>query len=75
MIGRLVPWEIAWFLAHGQPAKALRRLRPNSPDFKSGPVPVQAYSVREIVSAFATGFRPFEFSPMACSWNLRAVSE
>jgi SAM-dependent methyltransferase len=57
MTGRLVPWEIAWFLAHGKPGKALRRLRRDGPDFKSGPVPVRNYSVREIATVFAPGFR------------------
>ncbi|MEA3017626.1 MAG: hypothetical protein QOI38_2348 [Sphingomonadales bacterium] len=27
LMGRAVPWEWAWHLAHGQPGKALRRLR------------------------------------------------
>jgi SAM-dependent methyltransferase len=57
MTGRFVPWEIVWFLAHGKPAKALRRLRRDSSDFNSGPVKVRQYSVQEIVSAFAPGFQ------------------
>jgi SAM-dependent methyltransferase len=57
MTGRLVPWEIAWFLAHGRPGKALRRLRRDNPDFNAGPVPVRIYSVGEIASIFAPGFR------------------
>jgi SAM-dependent methyltransferase len=57
MTGRLVPWEIAWFLAHGKPGKALRRLRRDGPDFNRGPVPVRNYSVREIATVFAPGFR------------------
>jgi SAM-dependent methyltransferase len=57
MTGRLVPWEIAWFLAHGRPLKALRRLRRDSPDFNDGPVRVRNYSVRKVVSIFAPGFR------------------
>jgi SAM-dependent methyltransferase len=57
MTGRLVPWEIAWFLAHGKPDKAFRRLRRDSPDFNAGPVSVRNYSMNEIVSVFAPGLR------------------
>lgn len=57
MTGRLVPWEIAWFLAHGKPGKAFRRLRRDSQDSNAGPVPVRNYSVKEIVSVFAPGLR------------------
>jgi hypothetical protein len=58
MTGRLVPWEIAWFLAHGQPGKALRRLRRgNSPDFNAGPVQTRIYPVEEIASVFDPDFR------------------
>jgi SAM-dependent methyltransferase len=57
MTGRMVPWEIAWFLAHGRPAKAVRRLLPGSPDFSAGAVPVRIYSVRETARVFAPGFQ------------------
>ncbi len=57
MTGRLVPWEIAWFLAHGRPDKALRRLRQDNADFNAGPVQVHVYSVGKIASAFAPGFQ------------------
>jgi SAM-dependent methyltransferase len=57
MTGRLVPWEIVWFLAHGKPGKALRRLRRDSPYFNSGPVQVRNYSVKEIAVVFAADFR------------------
>ena len=30
MMGRFVPWEIAWFMGRGEPGKALRRFRGNS---------------------------------------------
>jgi SAM-dependent methyltransferase len=56
MTGRFVPWELAWFLAHGRPAKALRRLRRDSPEFGSGPVKVRQYQVTEIAAAFAPDF-------------------
>jgi len=57
MTGCLVPWEIAWFLAHAEPGKAFRRLRRGNPDFNAGPVPVRNYSVREIADIFAPGFK------------------
>jgi SAM-dependent methyltransferase len=58
MTGRLVPWEIAWFLAHAQPGKALRRLRrDNSPDFNAGPVQARIYPVEKIASVFDPDFR------------------
>jgi ubiquinone/menaquinone biosynthesis C-methylase UbiE len=58
MMGRFVPWEIAWFLAHGEPGKALRRFRGNS-FAPSGPgsVCIQRPSVREIVRAMLPAFR------------------
>jgi ubiquinone/menaquinone biosynthesis C-methylase UbiE len=58
MIGRFVPWEIAWFLAHGEPGKAVRRLRGNS--FRSsdpGTVCIQRPSVREIARVMSPAFR------------------
>ena len=57
MMGRLVPWEIAWFLAHGKPAEAFGRLRRDRGREKAGSVAVRNYSVREIESAFSPGFR------------------
>ncbi len=58
MIGRFVPWEIAWFMARGEPGKAFRRLRANS--FRSsdpGAVCIQRPRVREIVSVMSPAFR------------------
>jgi ubiquinone/menaquinone biosynthesis C-methylase UbiE len=58
MIGRFVPWEIAWFLAHGEPRKALRRLR--SSDFRSaepGSVCIQRPSVNEMTRLMSPAFR------------------
>lgn len=58
MMGRFVPWEIAWFTAHGEPGKALRRLRGNS--FRSsvqGAVCIQRPSVREITRFMSPAFR------------------
>src|ERR1700753_2672897 len=58
MIGRFVPWEIAWFMAHGEPGKALRRLRRNS--FRAsdpGSVGIQRPSVREITRVMSPAFK------------------
>ena len=58
MMGRFVPWEIAWFMAQAKPGKALRRLRRN--DFRStdpGTVRIQRPSVSEITRIMAPGFK------------------
>src|SRR5271156_6765790 len=58
MMGRFVPWEIAWFMAHGEPEKALRRLRRN--EFRStepGSVCIQRPSVKEITRFMSPAFR------------------
>jgi ubiquinone/menaquinone biosynthesis C-methylase UbiE len=58
MIGRFVPWEIAWFMAHGEPRKALRRLRGNTFDSSApGAVRIQRPSVREIARVMSPAFR------------------
>ena len=57
MIGRFVPWEIAWFMAHGEPRKALRRLRGNSfRSSDSGTVCIQRPSVSEIARVMSPAF-------------------
>jgi ubiquinone/menaquinone biosynthesis C-methylase UbiE len=58
MMGRFVPWEIAWFAARGEPGKALRRLRRK--DFRSGDagsVHIHRPSVREMTRIMSPGFR------------------
>jgi len=58
MMGRFVPWEIAWFVAHGEPGKALRRLHGN--DFRSadpGGVRIQRPSVKEMAKLMRPAFR------------------
>jgi ubiquinone/menaquinone biosynthesis C-methylase UbiE len=58
MMGRFVPWEIAWFAARGEPGKALRRLRRN--DFRSadsGSVRIQRPSVTEMTRIMSPAFR------------------
>jgi 2-polyprenyl-3-methyl-5-hydroxy-6-metoxy-1,4-benzoquinol methylase len=57
MLGRFVPWEIAWFMAHGNWNAASRRVRRS----KAGCVPktsvkVHYPSVSEIARAFAPDF-------------------
>jgi SAM-dependent methyltransferase len=54
MIGRFVPWEILWFLAHGNPRRALLRLRGNAE--AGAAVRVQYPSVAEIARVFAPEF-------------------
>jgi ubiquinone/menaquinone biosynthesis C-methylase UbiE len=57
MMGHFVPWEILWFLARGEPVKALRRLRGN--DFRSpepGGVSIQRPSVKEMTRIMSPGF-------------------
>jgi SAM-dependent methyltransferase len=58
MMGRFVPWEIAWYMAHGKPEKALRRLRRN--EFRSSEADglcIQRPSVREIAGILSPEFR------------------
>lgn len=57
MIGRFVPWEILWFLAHGDVKRAVRRLRRADEDLSRGPLKVQRPSVREITGMFAPEFK------------------
>jgi ubiquinone/menaquinone biosynthesis C-methylase UbiE len=58
MLGRFVPWEIAWFLAHGGRSKALRRLRCHIEcGSEAGAPSVHYYSTRETTHAFAPDFR------------------
>ena len=58
MVGRFVPWEIAWFMARGEPRKALRRLRSN--DFlpsAPGSVCIHRPSVKEMARIMSPGFK------------------
>jgi ubiquinone/menaquinone biosynthesis C-methylase UbiE len=58
MMGRFVPWEIAWFMARGEPGKALRRLRGN--EFRSpepGGICIQRPSVKEMARIMSPAFR------------------
>jgi len=58
IMGRFVPWEIAWFMARGEPGKALRRLRGN--EFRSsepGSICIQRPSVKEMARIMSPAFR------------------
>jgi SAM-dependent methyltransferase len=57
MLGRIVPWEIIWFLAHGEPQKAMLRLRCRDGFCPGQGAPRVHYpSVKEIAVAFAPAF-------------------
>ncbi len=55
IMGPLVPWEWAWFLAHGDPARAFRRLEPGGATWRG--VKVRYPSIRKARRAFAADFR------------------
>jgi ubiquinone/menaquinone biosynthesis C-methylase UbiE len=59
MMGRFCLWEIAWYMAHGDPHKALRRLRPGSTGSHGDNASVNVYhwSVAKVVNIFLPNFR------------------
>lgn len=58
MMGRFVPWEIAWFLGHGKLRRAVHRLGKGTVRQVGGStVKVRFLSVEEIARAFAPEFR------------------
>lgn len=63
-LGRTAAWEIAWYLGHGQPRKALRRFRPGGASARLAEgVTVQVYypSVRSMTRIFAPEFELVRF--------------
>ena len=54
VMGPLVPWEWAWFLAHGQPRNAFRRLAEGGARWRG--MTVRYPSVGALRRAFASGF-------------------
>ncbi len=65
MIGKFVPWEIAWFLAHGNPRRAGQRLgRAVARTLPGGVLNVHYPSVRHIARSFAPGFRLHHWTGM-----------
>jgi SAM-dependent methyltransferase len=59
MIGRFVPWEIAWYMAHGNPHRAFLRFKKVTVGRigKDAVVSVRYPSVRKLASIFSPGFR------------------
>lgn len=55
VMGPVVPWEWGWFLGHGQPGKAFRRLTPGGVDWRG--LRIRYPSIRALRRAFASGFR------------------
>ena len=57
--GAFCLWEIVWYLAHGNPRKALRRLRQGSTGSNGDDANVRVYhwSVAEVADMFAPNFR------------------
>jgi SAM-dependent methyltransferase len=55
VMGPLVPWEWAWFLGHGQPGKAFRRLTPDGVEWRG--LRIRYPSIRALRRALAPGFR------------------
>jgi SAM-dependent methyltransferase len=58
MLGRFVPWEIVWYMAHGDGHKATRRLRRHAESsFPAGAPSVRYWSRQEIVREFSPDFQ------------------
>ena len=58
MVGCFVPWDIVWFLAHGNPRRSMQRIRRNaSRKLEGGTLRVQYHPVRELRRLFAPWFR------------------
>jgi ubiquinone/menaquinone biosynthesis C-methylase UbiE len=60
LFGRLCAWEVLWYLGHGNPRKAFRRLRSGNTVVKlahGAAVPVLYFSVRELSHRFFPHFR------------------
>jgi hypothetical protein len=55
VMGPLVPWEWGWFLGHGQPGKAFRRLTPGGVEWRG--LRVRYPPIRSLRRALAPGFR------------------
>ncbi|MEO8018091.1 MAG: methyltransferase domain-containing protein [Pseudomonadota bacterium] len=56
VMGRYVPWEWAWYLAHGEPARAFRRLREGGVEWRGVRIhyPTPAQFARAIEPHFRT---------------------
>lgn len=77
VMGPLVPWEWLWFLGHGHPASAWRRLRPGGVAWRG--LTIHYPSIRALRQAFSFAFRPLRTSavgvfvppPYTESWAVR----
>jgi len=77
VMGPLVPWEWAWFLGHGQPGKAFRRLTSDGVEWRG--LRIRYPSIRVLRRALAPGFRVRRVAalgallppPYAESWAVR----
>jgi len=54
VMGPVVPWEWIWYVAHGQPRKALRRLRPGGVQWRG--LTIRYPSIGALRRAFARDF-------------------
>ena len=57
MMGRFVPWEMAWFLAHGDVRRAFLRWRVSGSSLESQRVSVRCPSLSEVTRLLAPEFR------------------
>ena len=58
MMGRFVPWEIVWFLAHGKPSRAFQRLREDRTSYVGTPsLTIQRPTVAQITKQMEPAFR------------------
>ena len=58
LMGRFVPWEMAWFLGHGDIARAFRRLKSfNTFTVENKELRVRHLSVKEVARQFQPAFR------------------
>jgi SAM-dependent methyltransferase len=56
VMGRFVPWEVLWFLAHGQPRRAVRRFR-TGPWQQADDFTVRVFSVGDLIRALGPAFQ------------------
>ncbi|MGH9557813.1 MAG: class I SAM-dependent DNA methyltransferase [Bryobacteraceae bacterium] len=56
VFGRRCIWEVAWYLLHGDPRRAFRRMRPPAISSSLG-IPVHPHSIRELKRTFAPDFK------------------
>jgi SAM-dependent methyltransferase len=62
IMGPIVPWEWLWFLGHGDPAKAFRRLRRSGTPWSG--ITIHYPSIAKTRRAFATEFRVSRISAL-----------